>query len=193
MGNRASADDYDADFKLAKAAGIDAFALNVAPSRVDTFTNDQLNFAYDSADRNGMKAFISFDFNFYNPSTHPDDVADMAGKIVNMSSHAAQLKVGDTGRVFASTFIGGDKLDPQALRDQAQGVDIFFVPNFIPGVDPDFPNGLDGAFNFVGWDNNCHNKAPVPGGEFCNVVGTDGFFKDKLGADKVFMARKFAC
>ena len=45
--------------KRAKAAGIDAFALNIG---TDPYTDQQLGFAYQSAANNGMKVFISFDF-----------------------------------------------------------------------------------------------------------------------------------
>jgi hypothetical protein len=53
--NRRSASDYDNDMKLAKAAGIDAFALNIG---TDSYTETQLRFAYESAVNNGMKVFI---------------------------------------------------------------------------------------------------------------------------------------
>lgn len=57
--NRQSAASYDAEFNLAKAAGIDVFALNMGPP----VTTEQLNHVYDGADRAGIKVFISFDFN----------------------------------------------------------------------------------------------------------------------------------
>jgi len=60
--NRASASDYDSDMKLAKAAGIDAFALNIG---TDDYAEEQLNYAYESASNNDMKVFISFDFNWF--------------------------------------------------------------------------------------------------------------------------------
>jgi hypothetical protein len=44
----------------AKSLGIDAFALNIG---VDFYTDTQLGYAYQSAANNGMKVFISFDFN----------------------------------------------------------------------------------------------------------------------------------
>ena len=65
MGNRESAADYDSDMKSAKAAGIDAFALNIA---TDPYTDAQLNYAYESAANNDMKVFISFDYNYFQTS-----------------------------------------------------------------------------------------------------------------------------
>lgn len=47
--------------RRAKAAGIDAFALNIG---VDPYTDAQLRLAYESAANNDMKVFISFDFNW---------------------------------------------------------------------------------------------------------------------------------
>lgn len=43
MSNRGSADDWDKDFQMAKAAGIDGFALNIG---VDDFTDTQLKYTY---------------------------------------------------------------------------------------------------------------------------------------------------
>lgn len=47
--------------RRAKALGIDAFALNIG---VDSYSDTQLNFAYQSAANNGMKVFISFEYVF---------------------------------------------------------------------------------------------------------------------------------
>ena len=41
VSNRGSADDWDKDFQMAKAAGIDGFALNIG---VDDFTDTQLKY-----------------------------------------------------------------------------------------------------------------------------------------------------
>ncbi|KAK4692888.1 glucan endo-1,3-alpha-glucosidase, partial [Lecanoromycetidae sp. Uapishka_2] len=59
--DRTSASDYDADMQQANAAGIDAFALNIG---LDGYTETQLDYAYDSAAKNNMSVFISFDFNW---------------------------------------------------------------------------------------------------------------------------------
>jgi hypothetical protein len=48
--------------RRAKAAGIDAFALNIG---VDDYSTTQLQYAYESAANNDMKVFISFDFNWF--------------------------------------------------------------------------------------------------------------------------------
>lgn len=129
--------------------GIDAFALNIG---VDDYTDTQLGFAYESAARNGMKVFISFDFNWWHANTQ---AADVGHKIAQYACLPAQLKI--NGRVFASSFIW-DGLDVAQMR-AAAGVDVFWAPNFNPSQTPN--NGtLDSAFNWMAWPNNGANKAP---------------------------------
>lgn len=122
MSNRASAADYDADMRRAKDMGIDAFALNIG---TDSFTDQQLIYAYESAANNNMKVFISLDFNWWSEQ----DSAAAGKKIAQYGSKPAQLKVG--GKVFASSFLGNN-LDVASLRSAA-GVDIFWAPNYWPG------------------------------------------------------------
>ena len=121
--------------KRAKSIGIDAFALNIG---VDPYTNTQLNYAYESAANNGMKAFISFDFNWWNTGQ-----ATQIGQLVaQYASSPAQLKVDN--KVFVSSF-AGDGVDVNAMRSAA-GQDIFFAPNFHPGQG-DF-SAIDAALNW---------------------------------------------
>ncbi|KAJ5601987.1 glycoside hydrolase [Penicillium lagena] len=156
--NRNSANDYDDDMKSAKALGIDAFALNIG---VDSYTDTQLNFAYDSAARNGMKVFISFDFNWYNTGQG----STIGAKVKQYASLPAQLKV--DGKVFVSSF-AGDGVDVNAIQSAA-GQDLFFAPNFHPGTG-DF-SAVQGALNWMAWPNNGDNKAPTPGN---NISVEDG-------------------
>ncbi|KAF4449010.1 murein transglycosylase [Fusarium austroafricanum] len=150
VGNRQSSADYDDDMKRAKGAGIDAFALNIG---VDGYTDTQLDYAYDSANRNGMKVFISFDFHFWPVG----DAAAVGQKVKKYADRPAQLRVDN--RVFVSSF-AGDGLDANAVRS-ASGSNIFFVPNFTPwGGKTD---GIDGALNWMGWPNDGNNKAPKEG------------------------------
>ncbi|PYI30588.1 alpha-1,3-glucanase/mutanase [Aspergillus indologenus CBS 114.80] len=156
--NRNSAADYDDDMKRAKALGIDAFALNIG---VDPYTDTQLNFAYESAARNDMKVFISFDFNWYNTG----QATTVGQKVAQYGNRPAQLKV--DGKVFVSSF-AGDGLDIQQMK-AASGMDVYFAPNFHPGQG-DFSK-IDGALNWMAWDNNGDNKAPSAGR---NVSVTEG-------------------
>src|ERR1700761_6044157 len=132
----------------AKSIGIDAFALNIG---VDPYTDQQLGFAYQSAAANNMSVFISFDFHWWHDTS---DAVAIGRKIAQYGVMPAQLKV--DGKVFASSF-SGDALDVTSMRSAA-GMDIFFAPNFHPGQG-DFSQ-IDGALNWMGWENNGNNKAP---------------------------------
>lgn len=121
--------------KRARDAGIDAFALNIG---IDSYTDQQLDFAYQSAADNGMKVFISFDFNWFSTG-NPTVVGQ---KIAKYGSKPGQLLV--DGRVFASSF-AGQGLDTAAVKSAA-GSNVFFVPNYYPGASQ---NALDGAFNWM--------------------------------------------
>lgn len=150
MSNRQSASDWDADMIRAKANGIDAFALNIG---TDSFIDTQLGYAYQSAQNNGMKVFLSFDFAYWSTG----NAAAVGQKISQYASQPAQLTV--DGAVFVSSFVG-DGVNVQTIRNNA-GTTIKFVPNFSPALHTDF-TPLDGAFNWMGWPNNGNNRAPAP-------------------------------
>jgi hypothetical protein len=107
---------------------------------VDGYTDQQLGYAYQSAQNNGMKVFISFDFNWYSPTSGAQAVG---AKIAQYASQPAQLMI--NGKVFASSF-AGDALDVAAMRSAA-GVPVFWAPNFHPGQ-ADFSE-IDGALNWL--------------------------------------------
>ncbi|KAH7100744.1 glycosyl hydrolase family 71-domain-containing protein [Auriculariales sp. MPI-PUGE-AT-0066] len=93
-------DDWKADMVEAKAIGIDGFALNCAPPRVDSYTPDQLANAYEAAGQSNFTVFISFDFAYW----QNDDTALITSFLANYSSHPGQAKY-DGGQI-ASTFVG---------------------------------------------------------------------------------------
>jgi hypothetical protein len=152
--------------KRAKAIGIDAFALNVG---VDPYTDTQLGYAYESAAKNNMHVFISFDFNWFHASSDAAKVGQMIGKYGALS---AQLKV--DGKVFASSF-AGDGLDIATMRSSA-GVEVFWAPNFHPDLTPN-PTDIDAALNWMGWDNNGLNKAPDAAGNVTVAQGDETYMK----------------
>jgi hypothetical protein len=152
--------------KRAKAIGIDAFALNVG---VDPYTDTQLGYAYESAAANNMNVFISFDFNWFQVASDAAKVGQMIGKY---GALPAQLKV--DGKVFASSF-AGDGLDVATMRASA-GVQVFWAPNFHPDQTPD-PKDIDAALNWMGWDNNGHNKAPNAAGNVTVSQGDETYMK----------------
>ncbi|KAJ6090292.1 alpha-1-3-glucanase/mutanase [Penicillium sp. IBT 16267x] len=157
--DRSSASAYDDDMQRAKSLGIDAFALNIG---VDSYTDQQLELAYDSAANNGMKVFISFDFNWWNTG----QASAIGQKIAQYADKPAQLMVDN--KVFVSSF-AGDQLDVGALR-AAAGRPIFFAPNFHPSYGTDI-SPVDGLLNWMAWPNNGNNKAPTAG---ANVSVADG-------------------
>lgn len=174
--NRNSAAAYDDDMKRAKSLGIDAFALNIG---VDPYTDTQLNFAYDSAANNGMKVFISFDFNWWNIN----QASAIGQKIQQYASRPAQLKVDN--KVFVSSF-AGDGLDVSQMQSAA-GQQLFFVPNFHPGQG-NF-NDIQGALNWMAWPNNGNNKAPTPGHNVTVADGDNAYMSALNG--KPYLAREF--
>jgi hypothetical protein len=175
VSNRQSAADYDADFQRAKAVGIDAFALNIG---TDSYTDTQLGYAYQSAANNDMKVFNSFDFNWYTAS----QASDVGTKVRQYAGLPAQLTV--DGKLFVSSF-AGDGLDVTAM-ESAAGTSLYFVPNFHPGNN-DF-GAIDGALNWMAWDNNGNNKAPTPGQNVTVSDGDNSYISELNG--KTYLARK---
>lgn len=161
----------------AKSYGIDAFALNIG---VDPYTDQQLGYAYQSAANNGMKVFISFDFNWW---TTAQGTA-VGQKIAQYASQSAQLMV--DGKVFASSF-AGDGVDVNAIRSAA-GVSLFFAPNFHPGSGADL-SLVDGMLNWMAWPNNGDNKAPTPGANVTVESGDQEYIQALDG--KAYIARAF--
>ncbi|KAJ5589692.1 alpha-1-3-glucanase/mutanase [Penicillium hetheringtonii] len=172
--DRHSSSDYDEDMKRASSLGIDAFALNIG---VDPYTDQQLQLAYDSAARNSMKVFISFDFNWWNTG----QVWAIGQKISQYADKPAQLMVDN--KVFVSSF-AGDGLNVASLRD-AVGRPIFFAPNFHPTYGTDI-SGVDGLLNWMAWPNNGQNKAPSPG-QNVSVQDGDKIYVNAL-AGKAYVA-----
>jgi hypothetical protein len=168
VSDRTGPSDFDDDMKRAKAIGIDAFALNIG---VDPYTDQQLGYAYQSAANNGMKVFISFDFNWWSPSQG----TAVGQKVAQYASLPAQLKI--NGATFVSSF-AGDGLDVAAMRSAA-GTDVFFAPNFHPGNN-DFSN-IDGALNWLAWPNNGNNKAPTPGANVTVESGDSAYINALAG------------
>ncbi|KAH8427539.1 glycoside hydrolase family 71 protein [Aspergillus melleus] len=171
VGNRKSAADYDDDMKRAKALGIDAFALNAGN---DDYTNDQLNYAYESAANNDMKVFISFDFN----SWGTDQASAIGQKVADYAGKPGQLIVDN--KPFVSTFVG-DGLDVAALRSAA-GQEIYFAPNFQSSTDV---SNVDALFNWMAWPSNGNNKAPTDGNTVTVPDGDNAYTSALGGKDYV--------
>lgn len=176
VSNRQSASDYDDDMKRAKSAGIDAFALNIG---TDSYTDKQLGLAYKSAAKNGIKVFLSFDFNWWQTSQG----GAVGAKIAQYANLPAQLKV--DGKAFVSSF-AGDGVNIEAVRSAA-GRDIYFAPNFHPGRS-DFGD-LQAALNWDAWGNNGSNKSPKSGNRLAVADGDKAYEKALMG--KPYIAREW--
>ncbi|KAJ5949348.1 hypothetical protein N7454_000932 [Penicillium verhagenii] len=174
VSDRSSSSAFDDDMQRAKSLGIDAFALNIG---VDSYTDQQLELAYESAANNDMKVFISFDFNWWNIG----QASQIGQKIAQYASKPAQLMVDD--KVFVSSF-SGDGLNVAALR-AAAGRPIFFAPNFHPSYGTDI-SPVDGLLNWMAWPNNGKNKAPDPGSNV-SVADGDSVYVNALGG-KAYVA-----
>ncbi|KAB8071248.1 glycosyl hydrolase family 71-domain-containing protein [Aspergillus leporis] len=172
VSNRKSAADYDSDMKRAKALGIDAFALNIGVDRVDPFTDTQLELAYESAAKNDMKVFISFDFNWWREGS---EGAQVGQKIARFAGKPAQLMM--DGKVFVSSF-AGDRVDVGAIRSAA-GRPIYWAPNYHNPESADISK-VDALLNWMAWPNDGNNKAPKPG-RHVSVQDGDKKYMSALG------------
>ncbi|KAH7106236.1 glycosyl hydrolase family 71-domain-containing protein [Auriculariales sp. MPI-PUGE-AT-0066] len=140
----------------------DAFALNI---------DAQLNLAYGSAARIGMKVFISYDFNWWNVGQGSQIGSHLAG----YAARPAHLIIDN--KVFVSSF-AGDGIDANALRN-AVGRAVMWVPNYHPGQG-NF-NDVDGALNWMAWPNDGNNKAPKAGRNVTVEAG-DASYISALGS-----------
>ena len=127
-----------------------------------------------------MKCFVSFDFNWFSPTS---DAAVIGAKVANFGKLPAQLMI--DGKALVSSF-AGDGLDVGAVRSAA-GMDILAVLNFHP-QQSSFAD-LDGALSWQGWDTNGNNKAPAPGGPVVTTTDGDSIYASALSG-KPYLARE---
>ncbi|KAI1267335.1 glycoside hydrolase family 71 protein [Xylariaceae sp. FL1019] len=129
-------DDWKEDIAQAQAIGIDGFALNCAPERIDSYTPKQLANAYQAAEEMGFTVFISFDFAYWSTG----DTAQITDIVGNYNDGA-----------IVSTFVG-DSMDWNAVKNALPDQKITALPNI---QDPSYlasaQTGLDGAFSWYGW------------------------------------------
>lgn len=118
--------DWITDIVKAKAAGIDAFALNIASQTPYTIT--QLDNAYNAAEQQAFKMFLSFDY----AAQGPWNAATVVSTINTYAVKPAQFKV--FNKALVSTFEGpGNAADWTSIRSQTN---IFFLPDW-SSVGPD--------------------------------------------------------
>ncbi|KAL4912482.1 glycoside hydrolase [Aspergillus aurantiobrunneus] len=145
--------DWIQDMELAKEIGIDAFALNCAS--IDSYTDEQLAYAYKAAEEVDFKVFISFDFAYWSNG----DTARITSIMQNYSSHPGQFQY--NGAALVSTFVG-DSFDWGPVK-KAVDHPIFAVPNL---QDPNWASrattSIDGAFSWYAWPTDGGNSV-IPG------------------------------
>lgn len=116
--------DWAQNIQLAQQAGIDGFALNIGGENIDTstYTQPQLDNAYNAAQGTGFKLFISFDY-AANPSF---DIPTVSGLINTYKGKDAQYDYGT--RPMASTFEGpGNAGDWSTIKSNTGA---FFCPDY---------------------------------------------------------------
>lgn len=129
--------DWESDMQLAKSKGIDGFALNIG---VDSYSQEQLDLAYQAGASVGFDLFISFDFNWYTIA----DISGVANMLKRYKDQSAQFRVDD--KPFVSTFIG-DGFDWSSVATEV-GEELYAVPFWQPSADNANNAGLAGLFSW---------------------------------------------
>ncbi|KAI8845387.1 glycosyl hydrolase family 71-domain-containing protein [Chytriomyces cf. hyalinus JEL632] len=147
-----STDHAASDIRKAKAAGFDAFALNLMS--VDWWATDAVSQLFTQANAQGFKLFFSLDMNHFSSL----DPTSYMAVVTQYASNNAYYKV--NGRPFLSTFNGHNLNFGQANPNAGwksifknAGLNPFFVPDFdnLPGYPSNFFStfpDVDGAFSW---------------------------------------------
>ncbi|KAL2864529.1 glycoside hydrolase family 71 protein [Aspergillus lucknowensis] len=167
-------DNWIEDMELAKDIGIDAFALNCAS--IDSYTDEQLAFAYEAAAQVDFKVFISFDFAYWSNG----DTARITSIMQNYTTHPGQFQY--NGAALVSTFVG-DSFNWAPVKSAVEHP-IFAVPNIQdPAWSGTATTSIDGAFSWYAWPTDGGNSI-IPGP--MTTIWDDRFIQN-LG-DKIYMA-----
>ncbi|KAK7689672.1 hypothetical protein QCA50_007467 [Cerrena zonata] len=147
-----SVSSWENDIALAKAKGIDAFALNLGP---DSWQATQVSNAYTAAMNQGFQMFLSFDMTAW-PCQASSDANPIRQFISGYSGHPQQVNI--DGKMLISTFSGescpfgtGDVNTGWFNTVKANLPPTYFVPALF--VDPATFGGysaIDGVFNWNG-------------------------------------------
>ncbi|OHF01936.1 mutanase [Colletotrichum orchidophilum] len=138
--------DWRLDMTQAQEIGIDGFALNCAPARVDSYTPKQLANAYQAASDLNFTVFISFDFAYWSTG----DTAEITSIVGNYSAHPAQARF--DGGAIVSTFVGDNMNWTAVKKGLPPGQKITALPMIQdPAGLSVADTGLDGAFSWYAW------------------------------------------
>ena len=134
--------DWTSDFGKAKAAGIDAFAMNIASA--DPNTGSVLQAAYSVAEQVGFKLFLSFDYLSMGAWS-----AGQATNLINQyKSSSAQFQY--QGKPLVSTFEGVNNAGDWHGIKSSTGC--FFVPDYSSLGPAGFASHLGTADGGLSWD-----------------------------------------
>lgn len=131
---------WESHISLAQQAGIDAFALNIAPPLADC-TATQISNAFAAANALGaqFKLFFSFD---YLGGAGPWSQADVINVLNEYGRDPAHFTFGADGYPLVSTFEGTSNIgDWDDIRKEVGG--IYFVPDWTSLGTSGFANHLD--------------------------------------------------
>lgn len=164
----------------AQEIGIDGFALNCAPPRVDSYTPKQIANAYQAAAETRFKVFISFDFAYWGDN----DANAIASILRNYSGHAGQAYY--DGGALASTFVG-DYFNWNNVKNNMGGQKLSVIPMI---QDPTYlsrqTTGIDGALSWYAWPTNGGNSVSPPP---MTTIWDDRYLEHK--GNLAYMARKY--
>lgn len=178
-----SRSDWETDIRLAQAAGIDGFALNVG---IEQWQRDQSAVAYAAAEGTGFKMFLSLDMTSLG-CWNQNDANNLVSYTAQFARSEAQAL--HNGKVLVSTFSGSDcnfgvggshgwqTQFVDALGNQ--GIDIFFVPSIFSDISTFSSNTwMDGELNW---------NSAWPVGNSQISTDTDNRYMSALGG-KEYMA-----
>ena len=170
-------DTWYNDITLAHAAGIDGFALNIAPP----FNGaggcaTQISYAFSAANDfrdntgNAFKMFFMFDYLGANRAWTADEIVEILGGPYH--NNGAMLTI--NGQPVVSTFEGGDHAgDWPSIRARSGG--IHFVPDWEGSGGPAFIQSnlgtVDGAFSWDMWPDYPTWVNDLPDTQYRNVLG----------------------
>ncbi|KZW03361.1 glycoside hydrolase [Exidia glandulosa HHB12029] len=171
LGTTYTLQDWVNDINLAKATGIDAFALNIG---TDSFTDTQLSLAYTAANANGFKLFISFDF-AASPGFGTNFQTEVVPRLQTYAPNGANVVWNN--KALVSTF-SGDGFDWSGVRS-AVSTQLEIIPFYqAANINP----SIDGLFNWQAWPSANNQPVNTP-----MNTSADVFYKSQLNGKPYMM------